>query len=481
MAERVALTVANHLFFRRGIEYNTPVIKILLLACYELGHQPFSLASPLAALAEANVPASAVDLAISPFPTDEAAEADFVGIAVPMHTALRLGVDAAKRVRQLNPDATICFYGLYAWLNAEHLFAQGADFVIAGEVETPLVELIQQLASPSAEIGTKIAGVASAEAPNAPCLQRIKFLTPLRSSLPPLNKYARYSANGQNLLAGYTEASRGCLHTCSHCPVVPIYNGRFFVVPHEVVLADIRQQVEAGARHITFGDPDFLNGPGHARRIVQAMHAEFPHVTFDFTAKVEHILEHAELFPEFSASGLTFLVSAFESVEDAVLERLGKGHSAEDLDRALAILQDAGVAVQPTWMPFTPWPSLSGYIALLRWIRERNLIVHVPAVQLAVRMLVPPHSALLDHPDADSWRGELEPQNFGYRWRHPDPRMDALHSAVTAIAEAGGDAYGMFAAIERTAYVLDGREPPLWMPPPLIELAPPRLTEDWFC
>jgi len=47
-----------------------------------------------------------------------------------------------------------------------------------------------------------------------------------------------------------------------------------------------------GRGHVTFGDPDFLNGPGHASKLVRALHAEFPALTYDFTAKVEHIVRH---------------------------------------------------------------------------------------------------------------------------------------------------------------------------------------------
>lgn len=447
-------------------------MKILLLSTYELGHQPLSLAWPLAALRTAGYDPVAVDLSVTPFPHAAARTADFVAIAVPMHTALRLGVTAAEQVRALNPAAHVCFYGLYAWLNADYLLQGAGDSVLAGEVEAPLVELIASLDARQPAVRRPVA---------PPHLARLRLPLPARDALPPLDQYARYSANGRNLLAGYVESSRGCLHTCRHCPVVPVYNGRFFVVPQETVLADIRQQVAAGARHITFGDPDFLNGPGHALKLARALHAAFPALTFDFTTKVEHILQQRALFPELADLGLTFVVSAFESVDDAVLARLEKGHTAVDLDTALAILAAAGIAPQPTWMPFTPWTTLAGYIELLRWIRERGLIVHVPAVQLAVRMLVPPHSALLDHPDVDTWCGPLDAANFSYRWRHPDPRMDALHTAVTQLAEAGGDPYGTFAAIERLAYGMDGRESPLWLPPPLAEPAPPRLTEDWFC
>jgi radical SAM superfamily enzyme YgiQ (UPF0313 family) len=203
--------------------------------------------------------------------------------------------------------------------------------------------------------------------------------------------------DGEAHLAGYVESSRGCLHTCRHCPVVPVYNGRFFIIPQETVLADIRQQVAAGARHISFGDPDFLNGPGHALNITRALHREFPDVTFDFTTKVEHILEKRHLFPELADLGCSFVISAFEAVSDEVLGHLDKGHTVADMEEALAIVAEAGMAIQPTWVAFTPWTSLDDYLDLLTWIREQNLIQHVPAVQLAVRLLIPPHSALLEN------------------------------------------------------------------------------------
>lgn len=452
---------------------------VLLLACYELGHQPLSLAWPLAALREAGVAATAVDLSVASFPREAAAQASVVAIAAPMHTALRLGVDAARQVRALNPQAHVCFYGLYAWLNADYLLDGIADTVIAGEYERPLVELVRALAAGQA--AKEVPGVSTAERRDRPHIARLQFPLPQRADLPPLSAYARYMHDGAARLAGYVEASRGCLHTCRHCPVVPVYDGRFFVAPLDTVLADIRQQVAAGAQHITFGDPDFLNGPGHALKVTRALHAEFPHVTFDFTTKVEHILKHRDLFPTFRILGASFVISAFESIDDGVLQKLKKGHMAADLDEALAILAAADIAPQPTWVAFTPWITLQGYIDLLRWIRERQLIQHIPAVQLSVRLLVPPNSALLDLPDTESWLGPLDRENFTYTWEHPDPCMDELQQRVAQLAEQGGDAYATFAAIERLAYSLDGRAAPTWSPARLFRPAPPRLTEDWFC
>lgn len=449
--------------------------QFLLLACYELGHQPLSLAWPAAVLRQAGFDGRVVDLSVEPLPRDEVARARFVGIAAPMHTALRLGVRAADDVRALNPAAHVCFYGLYAWLNADYLLATVADSVIAGEVEEPLLALVNELET----------GFSGKNPVSQIHLARPSLPLPDRAGLPDLSHYARYLDNDRYSLSGYVEATRGCRHTCRHCPITPVYGGRFFVVPAETVMADIRAQVAAGAEHITFGDPDFLNGPGHALRLARALHAEFPRLTFDFTTKVEHILRHRRLIPELRALGASFVVSAFESVSDDVLRRLNKGHTRADMEEALAILAAARLPVQPTWLPFTPWTSLDDYLDMLGWIRERGLIANVPAVQLSIRLLVPPGSALLAE-SLPGFFGPLNPADFTHEWRHPDPWMDELQARVTVIAAnaPAGDPQGAFAAIEQLAYTLAGRRPPRHAPAVgaiRLRPTPPRLTEDWFC
>ncbi|MGH2542133.1 MAG: CUAEP/CCAEP-tail radical SAM (seleno)protein, partial [Ardenticatenaceae bacterium] len=308
---------------------------ILLVSCYELGHQPWNLASPLAYLQRAGYAPVAVDTAVEPLSDEAIQRARLVAISVPMHTALRLGLRVAERVQALNPAARIAFYGLYAWLNAEYLLPERGNFVIAGEYEAPLLALADAL--DRGQPVHEVPGVRAATHAARPHLARLPFAQPDRSSLPSLERYARFRTSEGTTLAGYVEATRGCLHTCLHCPITPIYRGRFFVVPGDVVLEDIRTQVEAGAHHVTFGDPDFLNGPGHVLKIVRAMHDRFPDVTFDATIKIEHILEHRDLFPELRMLGCAFVVSAIESFSDRVLAHLRKGHTARDVEEALAI------------------------------------------------------------------------------------------------------------------------------------------------
>lgn len=456
-------------------------LRILLIACYELGHQPLSLAWPTAVLREAGHTVAGLDLAVESFRPERAIQADMVGIAVPMHTALRLGVQAAQQVRALNPAAPICFYGLYAWLNADYLLQEGlADAIIAGEYEQPLCQLADALAR--GEAANSVAGVMTATQAAEPTLARQVFPIPVRSHLPDIGEYAHFMDGDLMVPAGYAETSRGCLHTCRHCPVVPVYQGRFFIVPVDVIMADIRQQIAEGAKHISFGDPDFLNGPQHALRVARALHAEFPYITFDFTTKVEHILKHQRLFPEFCSLGARFVISAFEATSDPILEQLDKGHTVADMVSALKILAEAGLPVQPTWMPFTPWTTLDDYLALLAWIRAQNLIQHVPAVQLAVRLLIPPKSYLLAHNEKESWLGSLDAPNFAYTWQHPDPCMDELHHGVTRLVErASHDPFITFSAIEQLAHQLSGRDYIPHLNPSIYDPPPPRLTEDWFC
>jgi radical SAM superfamily enzyme YgiQ (UPF0313 family) len=441
---------------------------ILLVSTYELGHPPLHLASPLAFLERAGYRPRVIDLAVSPLDDADVARARFVGVAVPMHTALRLGAEVGARVKAINPAAHLCYFGLYAPLNREHLIAHGADSILGGEYEAALVDAVRRL-----EMVEPLAATVD------PIVrERLDFAVPSRAQLPPLSKYAHLEIAGESRPAGYVEASRGCLHHCRHCPIPPVYEGRFFIVPVDVVLADVAQQVAAGARHVTLGDPDFFNGPNHAMAVARALHAAHPSVTFDVTIKIEHILKRRRLFDELATLGCAFVVSAVESLAPKVLAILDKGHSRADVDEALAILDGAGIPLRPTWVPFTPWTTLDDYLDMLDWIDARGLVDHVDPIQFAVRLLIPPGSKLLALPETQAVLGPLEPEKLSYAWSHPDARMDQLaHDVYGLIADGGA-----FDEVRRLARAAAARPS---APAPVehrrVRGRPPRLSEAWFC
>ena len=457
---------------------------ILLISSYELGHAPLGIASPAGFLAQAGYRPALLDLAVDKLGAEAVGRAAVVGFSVPMHTALKLAMAAARKVRTLNPACHLVFFGLYASLNEKLLLRSYADSVIGGEFEPPLLKLVRSLERAES---APPEGVSSRDNFAAPRLARTVFPGPSRWGLPSLTRYAHLVVGEERRTTGYVEASRGCRHTCLHCPITPVYQGRFFVVSREVVLADIASQVAMGARHITFGDPDFLNGPGHGMAILREMHARFPDVTFDVTAKIEHLLRYRKFLPELAKSGCLFVVSAVESLSNRVLEALNKGHTRADVSEALALVRAAGIALRPSWVPFTPWTTMEDYLEIVEFVASEGLLHHVEAVQFAVRLLVPPGSALLGTPQFAPFAGPLDAETLTHPWSHPDARMDALHRRVSDIVEQAirskEVAEETFSRIAREAFTLAGQEERL---PPLLSALKghppaPRLSEPWFC
>ena len=460
-------------------------MNVLLISCYELGHQPFGVASAAAhLLAEGRHRVECLDLAVEVIDEAKVRRADFVGISTPMHTAIRLGLKAGELIRGLNPQCHICYFGLYASLNEDYLLDGVADSVIGGEFETPLTQHVDRLARNGAP---GPGGVSLTELRGPPNLSRQQFLPPARHLLPPLEKYARLRpSEGELRLVGYVEASRGCAHRCRHCPIPAVYEGRLRIVQQEVVLGDIDNLVRMGAQHINFGDPDFLNGVKHSLGIVREMRNRHPELSFDFTAKIEHLIQHRDAVMELAALGCIFVLSAVESVDDRILGYLDKGHTRDDVVTALEITRSADVALRPSLLPFTPWTTLSGYLELLEFVQNHDLVYHLDPVQYSIRLLLPPGSWLLDIPEIQPHLGSLVQEDFVYTWQHPDPRVDVLQRRVARVAEeaasSGEDPATTFDRIrELTVATIFG---PSTVAQPRYRrrsVRPPHLTEAWFC
>jgi radical SAM superfamily enzyme YgiQ (UPF0313 family) len=445
-------------------------MRILLVSTYELGHQPLHVASPAAALHAAGHDVVCLDISVQEWSDDAVRAVDAVAFSVPMHTAMRLALRGARQVRSVRPDVPICFYGLYAPVSHDHTVGDLVDVVLAGEYEPGLVAWANGLGGqqPIIQLGRG----------------RGSFTRPARELLPPLERYAHLAIDGEERLVGAVETTHGCKHTCRHCPVPTVYDGAFRVVDPDVVLADIDQLVDAGARHITFSDPDFLNGPAHARRIVRAVHERHPTLTFDCTVKAEHILDQAQVWPEFAAAGCLFVVCALECVNDDLLALLDKGHTAAQAGPAVDLLRAHGIALRPSFLPFTPWSTVEDVADICDFVIANDLIGDVDPVQYSIRLLIPEGSLLLDRPELAAHLGPYDPERLTYTWTPADPRLDTLQRELATLAEAGaasGEPAGatflrINAAVRRAA----GQPVPAQIAPGSIE-GRPRLTEPWFC
>lgn len=444
-------------------------MKVLLVSTYELGRQPFGLASPAAWLRAGGCKVTCVDLACSVLPRSVVEEADLAAFYLPMHTATRLAVPAIQKVRVLNRGIHLCCYGLYAPMNETYLRGLGVETVLGGEFEQGLRDLATRLAD--GDSGPQREALVS--------LDRQTFLVPDRTGLPPLRRYAKLLANGEEKVVGFTEASRGCKHFCRHCPIVPVYNGTFRVVQSEVALEDIRQQVTAGAQHITFGDADFFNGPGHAAAIVEALHAEHPTVTYDVTIKIEHLLRHRDLLPVLKRTGCLFVTSAVESIDDAVLDKLAKGHTRADFIEAVGVMRDAGLVLAPTFVTFTPWTTWRGYRELLQLLVDLDLVENVSPIQLAIRLLIPAGSLLLELPEIREIIGPFDAAVLSYRWRHSDPSLDQLCTELQSLIQREERRKAARGEIFKAIWELAHERPPDFHLDSRATI--PYLNEPWYC
>ena len=420
--------------------------RVVLVSTYELGHQPVHVAVPAGELRRRGHDVVCVDLAVEEWSPSVLDGADRLAVSVPMHTATRLTNDL---LRTVPPWLPTCAYGLYASV------ASVAQRRIAGEYLDELVRWVEDGGE-----GTTVA------------LRRDAIGLPARDLLPPLDRYARVALAPDDMrLVGALEASRGCASQCRHCPVPAVYGGRTRNPSVEELLADVAQLVDLGAQHLTFAYPDFLSGPHHARRVVDAVHGAYPWLTFDITTKVELVLRHADLWPSFADAGLLFVTSAVECVDDDVLRRLDKGHTAADASAAVRLLRDSAIELRPSLLPFTPWTTRDSLLDLARFVVDHDLAGNVDPVHWSIRLLLPDGSLLLQHPDLQPFVTGYDANLLGWQWRSADPAMDALQREIARAVEAGGG----FADVCR---ILGAPEPPSTLTP---ADARPHLTESWFC
>lgn len=449
---------------------------IVLISPYDLGRQPFALAEPAAIFTNAHYEVECLDLSQHKLTTEKLAPASIVFIYLSMLTATRIAVEAMPRIQQMAPRARIAVFGWYAPVNEEFLRELGVDAVFGGESETDMLAYAESISA---------ADDHPARHHKVVNLKRIDFVVPDRQSLPALDKYSQLVfPNGDRRVMGFTETTRGCKHLCRHCPVVPVYNGRFYAVPADIVLEDIRQQIAKGAQHISFGDPDFLNGPLHAQRVIEAMHEEFPWLTYDAVIKIEHLIKHPDFLPFLSDSGCILVTTAVESVDDTILEYLDKGHSAAEFEQVVGLMKQHNIALAPTFIPFTPWTTVSNFIDLLDKIAELKLIMSVNPVQLSLRLLIPSGSRILELPKEETCITDFNPASLGYTWIHQDPEVDALQEKIrtwTEQAESEGlSRLEIFNGIRRIALKAAGRDDKDVTEEQCGEPVPVH-SESWYC
>lgn len=452
------------------IDNQTNKVKVLAVSTYELGHQPLILAQIASVLTKYDIEFSVVDNSVANYSFNTLDDfmlpnnslPTHLIISVPMHTATQLGKSIAAKAKKLfGEDLVTIAIGLYAKVAAQEpgLF----DIAIP---DLDLNYLLSQL-NVNETLDQKT----------------LRALVPDRTMLPGLGNYAHFISSNSKELVGYVETTVGCAHMCRHCPVPVIHKGSFKAIPVATVMSQIDTLYHEGARHITFGDPDFLNGPTHALKILRQMHTKYSDLTFDATIKVEHVLENLDIWDEMRELGLQFIVSAFEHTSDIILKKLAKGHTKNDIVKSISVLRRSGIEVRPSLLPFTPWTTREDLVDLIDFIFEQDLVANVDPVQLSIKLLIPLDSLLLE--DADLSVQQWNSETLSFEWNFPDPAIDQVHKEISQLIQKSEsletNSLTTLTSIREIIYSLIGIKPPFISFEELSHSEKPRLSESWFC
>ncbi|WP_078552316.1 arsinothricin biosynthesis radical SAM protein ArsL [Bacillus alkalicellulosilyticus] len=417
-------------------------MKVLLVSTFEGGYQPISLATAHSALKKHEIETVILDTFVEGINEIKLKDADIVAISLPLFDSVQPGLELSKLVKELNPDAHITFFGQHSTIHSKRLVGRYGDTCIVGEWEKPIVEIAESLQKDHYDLST-IPGVVTemhVQTNNIPhpLMSRDHFNVPARENLPPLDKYPQKQIEkliGSPQVVGSTEIARGCHHKCSYCSVFAAYDGKVILVPEDVIFQDVKNLVDMGMTHLTFIDADFFNAKKHGVNMIRKLHETFPFLTYDFTTRVDHILENQEVIKEMSEMGVKFITSALEFPLQKVLDQVVKAFKVEEIDKAISFIKTTGIQLNPTFIMYNPWIDLEDFVAFDEFVQRNELENIIDPIQYETRLYLYKGSPLLNNPTIQEL--DLEEHEFHFEWKHRDPRVDELFLDNLTPAEEG--------------------------------------------
>lgn len=417
-------------------------IKILVISSFEGGYQPITAISAYSGLKNAGYENTHFhDTYVDGIPENLFSNADLIAISVPLFDALQAGLQLSEMIRATAPNAQIVFFGQYATLNAGRLPGKYGNYAVCGEWEQPLINLAHHISS-----GNELNKIGLVDARDArtgliphPYITRNQIVLPDRSAAPALHKYPQPHVekmlNRSGVVVGGVESTRGCHHKCTYCSVYAAYDGKVIPIKDGIVIQDVRNLMAQGMTHLTFTDAEFFNAKNQGINLLRALHAEFPALTYDFTTRIDHIIEHEDSLREMKGLGVQFITSALEFPTQMVLDVVSKEISIEDIEEAIATLRDIGIRLSPTFIMFNPWVSKKDLDAFKDFIKRNALDDVVDPIQYETRLHLYKGSPLLSRTSTAGLT--LIENEFHFDWKHPDPEVDEIYFSSVTPAEPG--------------------------------------------
>ncbi|MBM7068587.1 arsinothricin biosynthesis radical SAM protein ArsL [Actibacterium sp. 188UL27-1] len=411
----------------------------ILVSIFEGGYQPINALTGLAALRNAGHDTDFLDAYVEGYDIDRLKDYDTIILPVPLFDSLNSAIRLCKELDDAGCTADKVMFGQYATINAKYLTGRYADHVVSGEWEVPLVSLMDRKAgSDKPVINVYSNGRKTPEQTMQMLKLRGTMAKPMRQSAPNLSKYPQphlTTLMGEEKIVGGLELTRGCHHKCTYCSVFSAYDGKVLLGDIAQIQDDVDALVDQGMEHMTFIDAEFFNATRRSFDALAQIHKRHPALTFDFTTRVDHILENNDRLGELYDHGVRVITSALEFPKNEVLQQVRKEVDVDDLKEAVRLVQNSGITLNPTFIMFNPWVTLEDFPRFHDFLVETGMEDAVDPVQFETRLHLYKGSPLLKNETIKALR--LEEQEFHYDWFHSDERVDELFRASVTPAVEG--------------------------------------------
>ncbi len=254
--------------------------------------------------------------------------------------------EAAFRMIQLSKKigATVIVSSSDATDHYEKYLQQGADFVIIGEAEETLLDLVNHISQGKTEGLNSIKGIAFVEKGELKNTGRREVLKDLDTLPPPawdlveIEEYKKrwLKKNGYFSLNAVT--TRGCPYKCNWC-AKPIYGNRYNSHSAERTVQELKKLIEKyQPDHIWFCDDIFGLKPGWLNSFSEAVKNNHLKFKYKIQSRVDLLVEENTV-KNLSESGCETVWLGAESGSQKILDAMDKGIQVTQIYEARKLLK----------------------------------------------------------------------------------------------------------------------------------------------
>lgn len=229
----------------------------------------------------------------------------------------------------------------------EKYLDEGADFVMKGEAEMTLLELVGAFEKGNTTFNT-IAGIVyrengkTLETPRRNVIRELDSLPLPAWDLVNIKPYRERWMRSSGYFSINMGTTRGCPYKCNWC-AKPIYGNRYNSRSPEQVVAEIKMLQEKFAfQHIWFSDDIFGLKPGWVKIFADLLEKENIKIRYKIQSRAD-LLVQENYIADLARSGCETVWMGAESGSQEILDAMDKGIKVEEIYEATRLLKKHGI------------------------------------------------------------------------------------------------------------------------------------------